>query len=422
MAKQKTSSSLLLTKGPVQHNYEAFPFATHECSPAAEAAMYYGFTPVHPLKPSTMDEAAKKAVSSLDSPLGNPVSDCKQFDPTARATLIKLHKNGHFADLPHPTMLFQEKVKQIRGKKDQVRQQCNLDILGVPGSIAEALIIQTSYAILEEDGFKDLEVELNSVGDQHSREAYERDLSQYVRSIMNDLPSTVREACKKNPYALFTSTEKGVQEFINDAPQAINYLTEESRTHFKEILEYLEELNIPYSINPSLVAHRSIHTQAIFRIISSSTQSGEKELIATHGMRYSTLAKRLGYRKNSPAVGAFLSYKKKISYKNSPSHSVPSPEFCFVHLGFNAKLKSLKTVDELRRKRIPTCHCLTKDKLAGQMHTADKLKLPYVIIMGQKEALEGTVMVRDTEDHSQETIPLEELPLYLKKKRKNGKK
>lgn len=424
MPNQQTLSSILLTNRPILHNYETFNFVKNQHSPSLEAVLYYGFTPVKCFRSSAIDKSAAKAVNSIDSIFGHPEDNEKYFHPGEKATLIKLYKNGHFKNLPSPIMLYQEKTYHTKKEKELVRQRCGMDILGVPGSIAEAIAIQASYAILEEDGFKNLEVELNSVGDKQSREAFEKDLHLYIRSIINKLPEDTKERCKKNPHSIFFSKEEGVDVFIEEAPKPIAYLTEDSREHLKEILEYLEELEIPYTINDRLLAHRAIHGHTIFKIVSSGLENQEgSELLSAYGMRYSPITRRLGYQKSTPAVGVLLSYKKKVSNKKALPKMI-KPEFHFVHLGSMAKQKSLKTINCFRRERIPICHHLTKNRLSGQMSAVDKSKMPYVIIMGQKEAMEGTVMVRNTQNHSQETIYLNDLLPYLKKvtlssKRKN---
>ena len=408
------SSRILLTKKPVKNSYEALHFKKYDRTPSMETVLYYGFIPVKNFRTSLLDSCATRATSSIDSIFGNPIHDKRCFNPKEKATLIKLYKNGHFNNLPGATMLYQEKTYRVRNDRKTVNQRCGFDILGVSGSIAEALAIQASYAVLEEDGFDNLEIEINSVGDKSSREAFEKDISLYVRGIINKLPERTKELCKRNSYALFSSNEKEIEPLIEEAPKPINYLSEDSRTHLKEILEYMEELEMPYTINHRLIAHRALHGHTIFRITSAeeSNQKNKNELISAYGMRYNPLSKRLGYQKSTPAVGVYLSYKK-LNKKNNVENSLP-PQICFVHIGSMAKQKSLKIINLLRQNRIPVYHFLTNNKLAGQMNNVEKLKMPYLIIMGHKEALEGTVMIRNTENHSQETIPVSDLLPYLK--------
>ena len=87
----------------------------------------------------------------------------------------------------------------------------------------------------------------------------------------------------------------------------------------------------------------------------------------------------------------------------------------FIQLGDEAKHKSLKVIDILRQENIYINHSLGRDKLIGQMAMAEKLKVPYILIMGKKEAMEDTIMIRDVATRSQETIKIADLALYLKK-------
>ena len=94
---------------------------------------------------------------------------------------------------------------------------------------------------------------------------------------------------------------------------------------------------------------------------------------------------------------------------------IKKPKIYFIQLGFEAKLKSLSVIELLRKAKIPIAQSLNKDSLATQLSTAERLNVPYTIIFGQKEAMEGTVIVRNMENRSQDTISIEKLPEYLKK-------
>ena len=84
-------------------------------------------------------------------------------------------------------------------------------------------------------------------------------------------------------------------------------------------------------------------------------------------------------------------------------------------MGDEAKHKSLKVIDILRKENIFINHSLGRDKLAGQMAMADRTKVPYILIMGKKEAMDNTVMIRDVATRAQETVKISELPTHLKK-------
>jgi histidyl-tRNA synthetase len=135
------------------------------------------------------------------------------------------------------------------------------------------------------------------------------------------------------------------------------------------------------------------------------------------GGRYDYLAKRLGSKKDVPAVGAAIGVDRVLmspNYKAVTPRVVKKPKVYFIQLGFEAKLKSLEIIEILRASKIPVLHSLNKDSLSAQLGIAEKLGIPTAIIFGQKEALDGTVIVRNMTTRSQETMKLIKLAEYLK--------
>ncbi len=415
----------LLTNHTPQTNFDAFPFGLHEYTPAAEIAMYYGFTPVKPFRSSDIEPEVKKALNDSSGPFVSNANNHHQFNFREKGELIKMYREDRIPSLPAPTMLYFEKpMVRVRGNGDSYRHRFSLECLGVHRSIAEALIIQTAYATLETEGFRNLIVELNSLGDSDSRQWFERALHQFIRSTLPLMPCEIQKKCRQNPYAIFSLSDPRMKKWRQEAPEPLSYLSESSRTHLSELLEYLEALNIPYVINNALMGPKDLQSQIIFRITDQSENvpkpigSGfpKRELQTCLGMRYTPIGRKLGFRREVPAVGVQISYTSTFTYRRLRKRRI-KPRFCFVHLGFEAKLKSLQVINILRKKRIPLYHCLTKDKLAPQISAADRLQLPYIIIMGQKEAMENTVLVRDIDRRSQEIVSVDELPQYLRHKR-----
>ena len=111
-----------------------------------------------------------------------------------------------------------------------------------------------------------------------------------------------------------------------------------------------------------------------------------------------------------------------LCYKKLPGRDhdvkrirIKKPKIFFIQLGFDAKLKSLKIIEDLRQSKVPLLQALSRDKLGAQFSSAETENIPYTMIMGQKEAVEGTVIIRDMNNRSQETIPVAGLLSYLKK-------
>ena len=120
--------------------------------------------------------------------------------------------------------------------------------------------------------------------------------------------------------------------------------------------------------------------------------------------------------KRYPAIGAAISiYDAHLKTGRKRLPTFKKSKFYFIQLGHDAKLKSLQILETLRQAKIPVYQSLSKDKLLGQIASAEKMQIKYVLIMGQKEALENTVVVRNMDTRSQDTVPLNELVAYLKK-------
>jgi histidyl-tRNA synthetase len=226
-----------------------------------------------------------------------------------------------------------------------------------------------------------------------------------------------------------------------------------AKAHFKEVLEYLDALKLTYRINPNLVRGLDYYTHTVFEITeipdeiasvpavveeeaetaTEETPDGEAKkavkekpaekaaptpLSIAGGGRYDYLAKRLGSKKDIPAVGASIGVDRVLlspNYKATAPRIVKKPKIYFIQLGFEAKLKSLEIIEVLRNARIPVTHSLNKDSLSMQLAIAEKQQIPYALIFGQKEALDGTVIVRDMVTRSQETVKLANLAEYIKK-------
>jgi histidyl-tRNA synthetase len=320
-----------------------------------------------------------------------------------------------------------------------------LDIIGSGKSIAEALLIKTAWTVLEQEGVSDLTLALNTMGDRESLLKFIRELAVYYRKNIHLLPPQCRQAMRRDPLLALSCAHEKCAPLKPDAPKAMEFLSEASRTHFKEVLEYLEALAIPYRLDHCLVGSKSFMGETVFelrsgdgvRAGSSKEPVGEPTRLdrpvcpparsaragverigrrVCFGFRYNGAAKKIGFRKDMPAIGATL-FLSRSAKREKGEHGIrmKKPRIFFLQLGFDAKLQCLKVIETLRLAGIPLYQAIARDKLATQLATAENLKMPYSLIMGQKEALEESVIVRNNGTRAQETVKIRELPPYLKK-------
>ena len=394
-----------------------------------EIALYYGFIAMKSPTVSKADIDAAKGV--LD---GDSVDDETErhgrlpLRVEEKIALIRTYHEQDWNALPQPVMLYlKDPCRSAHGragdaaKRTVCHRYADLEILGSSGPIAEAALIQAARAMLAEEGYSETCVEVNSVGDRDSIARFSRELTAYYRKNINDMTPECRQAFKRDPFELLSSRDPACVALNERAPRAMDFLSEWSRHHLEEVLEYLEALDIPYRLNNSLIGNRSYCTETIFSIINAET--GEKagrdgaarpRMLAL-GVRYNGLAKRLSMKKDIQGVGLSLLIKDGDNGLRDSVKKIKRPIASFVQLGIESKLVSLAVVERLRLAKIPLYLSLAKDRLGAQVGAVEKYHTPYVIVIGKKEAVDKTAIVRRTDTYSQDTIPLDDLPDYMKK-------
>lgn len=390
-------------------------FIQKDVDPTGAIAHHYGFTSIVAPNITSSDRAKAKALKEVDVyPL---LSE-------ERIALLNFFNDSAFGTTPQPGLFYFKKPFPGSGqKKKSGVEVCGLEIINSPKAVAEALILKTAWAILSDEGHENMYIDINSTGDKESFAKFERELSTYYKKNMHLLPTADRHRFKNNIFSIVQATDTHLESYVANAPKSMNALSEVSREHFKEVLEFLESFDIPYRIAHNLIPAKgsSSHTQFEIRKTVQTKKGEESELLA-YGGRYNYLGKKVGYKKEFPSCGATIMYRKKTSEKKVDHTKFAAPQFYVVQLGNHAKLQMLNIIELLRKEKIPVYHSLTKEKITGQLSSAEYLGVSHILIMGQKEALESTIVVRSVDTREQETIHTRELAKHLKglgkKKRK----
>jgi len=394
---------------------------------AQEVSMYYGFKPIETpilehedIFTSSIGEGTDivdKEMYSLRTKGGDKLA----LRPEHTAPLMRAYIEHGMNNQPQPVMFYQygPSFRHDNPQKGRYRQfyQFDMDALGSEKSILDALVIKTAMTVLAESGGENLSVDINSIGCKECRPQYIRELVSYYKKHVNTLPPIDRERLKNNPLRILDSKEEKTIELNVAAPDCVTYLCPACKKHFKEVLEYLEEMGISYILNKNLVRGLSYYARTVFEIIDRETSGDGTPLTIAAGGRYDYLGKQLGSKKEVPAVGISIGVDRVLMmpwYNKHTPRIIKKPKVYFIQLGFDAKLKSLNVIEILRKAHVPLSQALSKDSLGAQLAMAEKSGAPYTIIFGQKEAIESTVIVRNMETRSQETVKQTKLAEYMK--------
>lgn len=385
------------------------------CDKIGEIAVHYGFTIIKPPQISNDDLSKAKQFKDHDH----------YEDAVEKVALTKWY-NENRMDLESQPLVIHFK-KPLPGhpiKKKPSVEMYGLEIMGSNKTTSEALLIKCTLAILEELGHKDLYLDINSIGDKESIGKFEREISTHFRKNAHTLPAKTKQEFKKNFYSVIKNISDDTKEFLQNAPQTIGSLSETARLHFKEVLESVEAFNVTYRIKPNIVSNKLYASYTVFEIrkINKKEKGEEDGELLAYGYRYNHLSKKIGGKKDIPSMGVTIFIKKNdLPSKKILVKNIKKPKFYLVQLGGSAKLKSLNVVEMLRKHKIPVYHSITKDKIAGQLNGAEYMKATHVLIMGQKEAMEESMVVRDISTREQETVSIKNLPEYLKNLLKGDK-
>lgn len=348
--------------------------------------------------------------------------DAVVMRPEGTAPVARAYNQHGMINLPQPVKLwylgpFFRYEKPQQGRFRQFHQ-FGFEILGEENPVVDAQLIQIFYVLLKEFGLKNICIELNSMGDSACRPYFKKLLVGYFKGKEAGLCVDCRRRLKENPLRILDCKQERCIQIRSQAPSIIDHLCEECRVHFKNLLEIVEDLTLPYELNPLLVRGLDYYTRTVFEMFVDSSE-GRSDAVGGGG-RYDVLLKLLG-GKDIPASGFAAGIERIIAHMKTEGIEMKKEELPVVflaQLGVLAKKKVLRILEDFRKAKIPVFESVGRDSLKSQLRIADKLGVRYTIIIGQAEALRSSAIVREMTRGTQETVPLDRLVEDVKKRLK----
>jgi histidyl-tRNA synthetase len=343
--------------------------------------------------------------------------------PEATASIARAYTQHGMINLPQPVKFFYfgPMFRHDRPQAGRLRSfhQFGFEAMGDGHPIIDAEIIFLVFNLLEELGLR-ANVQINSIGCSRCREPYKTKLVNYYRDRRSSLCEDCKKRLVKNPLRLLDCKKEGCQPPKEEAPQIVDYLCEDCKNHFVRVLEYLDEVNVPYNLNPYLVRGLDYYTKTVFEFFSEEAAGAEpqRQDALGGGGRYDNLIEFLGGR-SAPACGAALGVERiilKLKETNVPAPPIPSPEIFLAQLGEQARKKIFGLIESLRKSGFRVAHSLSKEGIKKQLEIANKLGAKYGLILGQKEVLDGTIIARDMEGGAQEIVDFSKVVQEMRKK------
>ncbi len=359
--------------------------------------------------------------------------------PEGTAGVVRAYNSNGMWNMPQPVKVWymESMFRHERPQAGRYREhtQIGFETLGAKDPAIDAELILTAYNFYHDFGIP-VEVHVNSLGMPEERERYTTELVSYYRSKRSYLCENCRVRLTKNPLRLLDCKEEQCQPVKDGAPQLIDWLEEDSKNFFMKVLEYLDEVGVPYILTPTLVRGFDYYTHTVFEIYPAF--GNEPEVVAEGavetkpvvsqqsaigaGGRYDLLVEELG-GKPTPAAGFGVGieravYTIKQYAERSGINLVPDEkhQVFFAQLGDDARRRALRIINELRQSNVKVAFNFFKNALKTQLELANNLRVPYVLILGQKEVQDKTIIIRDMESGEQEIVDQKKLEAILKRK------
>ncbi|MBM3564854.1 MAG: histidine--tRNA ligase [Alphaproteobacteria bacterium] len=317
--------------------------------------------------------------------------------------------NGLQQQLPLKVFYRGPMFRYERPQKGRMRQfhQIGVELLGVADPLADVETIALARHVLEELGVADKTVlELNTLGDGESRDAYRNRLVGYLRDFENKLSEDSRARLAKNPLRILDSKDEGDRRIVAGAPLMGESLNDASKRFFESLLKGLDACGVPYKLNPRLVRGLDYYSHTAFEFTTDAL--GAQGTVLAGG-RYDGLIEQMG-GPPTPGIGWAAGVERLALLVAEPGPA--AHVIAVIPVGPEQADAALKLTQRLRRSGFAVDLGFSGN-VGKRMKRADKIGAAVAILLGEAELARGAATVRNMKTGEQADVPLDELDSRL---------
>lgn len=302
-----------------------------------------------------------------------------------------------------------------RPQKGRYRQfaQFGAEAFGSNSPMLDAEIISYAVSILKALKINDVEVHINSIGDQESKENYKEALINHLKEDINTLCHDCQIRFKKNPLRILDCKVDKENELLLNAPKPLDYLNQTSKKHFDDLVTYLDAMGIKYVINKNLVRGLDYYTHTVFEVNANLETLGAQNTICGGG-RYNDLISSLG-GPATPGVG-FAFGLERLMLALESINFLGDPEYLHLYLmilGDEQKVDGMAMLNRCRLGGLIADIDFLDKGMKSKFKQAENLKSRFVAIYGVEEKALGKINVKDQDTGTEVTIEKHQLYNYI---------
>lgn len=289
--------------------------------------------------------------------------------------------------------------------------QFGVEAFGIKNPYFDAEIINLAYKYLSGLNITDLKVYINTLGDNESRNNYNKVIKEYLEKDYDNLCDTCKERLNKNPLRILDCKYDSDREYIKNAPKIIDYINSESKEYYEKVKEALTLLDIPFEEDKTLVRGLDYYSHTVFEIKSNLEFLGKANTLLAGG-RYDTLVETLG-GPATPAMGFAAGIERIMTVLAELEAYVPTNEVDIFVMNLSGNAYAYQIVDDLRNSGFIVETDYTGKNIKGLWKLVDKFNPAYILIVGEDEEMGAYVTVKCTSTKEEVKVKASELLEYL---------
>ena len=285
--------------------------------------------------------------------------------------------------------------------------QFGVEAFGAGSPAQDAEIIALANEVFNYLGVKNLTLEINSIGCPACRAAYQKALKAYFENYKSDLCDTCKGRLDRNPMRILDCKSPVCSKIAADAPKILDYLCDDCRAHFDAVQQYLNTMQIDFTVNPEIVRGLDYYTRTVFEFVSN--EIGAQGTVCGGG-RYDGLLEELG-GKPMPACGFGMGLERLLLLMDAQNTPFPDRKGCdiyFASMGDKANLEAARLALDLRNEGLAAQFDTVGRALKAQMKYADKLGALYTVVLGDNELETRKAQLKNMKDGTLTEISLDD--------------
>lgn len=338
--------------------------------------------------------------------------------PVMRALIEhNLHQTSSVQKLFYIASMF--RYERAQAGRYRQHHQFGVEAIGNATPEQDAEVIDLLYTLYQRLGLTNLQLFINSIGNNESRQAFRQALKDYLAPRFSLLSPDSQARFEVNPLRILDSKDPRDRDIVAHAPSILDFLNDEERMHFEDLKRLLDLLRIPYQVNPLLVRGLDYYNKTVFEVVAG--ELGAQNSIGGGG-RYDGLLPALG-GPDLPSIGFGTGIERILQTMINQHISLPAPEhptLFLVALGDKAKPTCFELLHALRQQGIPSQMDFGGKKVGKLLQHASQIGATYVVVIGDHELESQTVELKEMATGHKVKISLAALVSTLKLEAKSN--